>query len=540
MVSWKYGKSRNARGMAVALPMVVLALMVVLVVGFFSFEIARTAVAREQLRTATESSALAGAATLASSTSTDITANQNNAIAAATDVFHRNQVFGMPLNSTTIGITTPQAGEAQLEFQFLDPDNNNAPVPAGDPKGKLLEVKSAFGLPSVTGKVIGIGDTTVPLNAQSSGGVGELDVVLCFDCSASMRFMTKTTKVRRVFNNGTGKIDYIVVDVDSFSPSGGMIPQDISSLNSTMRGANDNSLPGNFPPGTAPNNGFTDIVVNLDEQTNFASFAEGGFDFPNIAALVEASRGNLENQAIFESSGASTTLAGVVTPQAGYRDKYFDLARKHTHPWAESQEAAQDFFNLMKQNTKAHFGFVAFATKVAQEANETFVEERVGSGYPAGGSKQFPFPAISLKLPEEQNNFEQVQAAIVGVVPRDNTNIGGSIERAVRMFDPNNSRPNAKKAIIVFTDGEPTVGLPLSQDPFQNCLLAAQQARAKGVAIFGIGLALNPGQQQEQAQVLGTITTTAGNGGRFLQVTDASKLKPAFGAIARNLTQIVQ
>ena len=532
-------QSRNARGLAVALPMVVLALMVILVLGVFSFEVARTAVAREQLRSATESAALAGAATMAGSTTTDTNETQTNAIAAATDMFERNQVFGIALANPTIGITTPTAGQSQLEFQFLDPDNKNAVVPAGDPRGKLLKVKSAFGLPPFAGKVIGIGDSPLPLNAESSGGVGELDVVLCFDCSLSMRFQTKTTRVRRIWDNDTGKVKYIVTG-NIESPLGGMQPQGIQSLNAQMRGSSDNALPGNFPPATAANNNFTDIVCNIDEQPVFSSAEEDGFSFPNIGALVEASRGNLENQDVFEASGASTTLAGVVTPRAGYKAKYFELARRHTHPWGEAQAAAQDFFNLMKKNTKAHFGFVAFSTQVAQDPQQTITAPRVGDGYIAGGIGQFPFPAISLNPAQEQTNFEQVQSAIVGVVPVEGTNIGGSIERAVRMFDNGSSRPNARRAIILFTDGAPTAGLPLSPDPFQNCILAAQQAKQRGVAIFGVGLAAEPGLLQEQAQVLGAITTGAGNGGKFLQVTDTSKLKQAFAAIARNLTQIVQ
>ncbi|MBX9688103.1 MAG: VWA domain-containing protein [Candidatus Obscuribacterales bacterium] len=533
-------KYRNKHGQAVALPMIMLALMVVIVVGLFSFELARMAVAREQLRTATEAAALAGAATMAGSPSSDITLSQSNAIAAAKAMFRQNEIFGQSLINAEEGNGVPSAGQTFLSFQFLDPQNNNAPVAPGDPKGKALELKALYGLPGFAGKVIGLGDSTLPLEAKATGGVGELDVVFCYDCSSSMRFHTFTTSVRRAWNPNQAKIDYTEVNHSNFSPSGGMRPQLINNLNAALRGQNDNSLPGNFPPGNASVSGLTDQVVNFDEQANFGGFSDGDFNFPNIASLVEASRGNLENDAVFAASGADTTLRGLVTPKAGYQAKYFELARKHTHPWAEAEAAAKDFFTLMKNNTRAHFGLVAFTQQVGQNENTSFNDFKVGASYQQGGSQAFPLPAISLKPAESENNADAVSAAVSTLVPDGNTNIGGSIERANRMFDNNASRPNAKRAIVLFTDGIPSVGQPLSGDPTQNCSLAAQQARQRGIAIFAVGLALEPSEMQTQRSVLNMITSTAGNGGRFFQVSNASNLKQAFAAIARNLTQIVQ
>jgi len=532
---------RSQRGQAVALPLVILALMVVVVVGMMAFEVERTAVAREQLHTATESAALAAAATLAGSASTDISKSQSNAVNAALEMFKKNEIFGASLSNTGVGEGTPASGEARLSFQFLDPSNNNAPVPAGDPKGKAIEVKSIYGLEAMAGKVIGLGDSPVSLSARATGGVGQLDVVLCFDCAASMRLNTTITRVRRTWNNNLGKVDYIASGSSVQNFSGGMKPQLITSLNAPLRGANDNSRPGNFPPGTAADNGFTDMVCNIDENSSFGGFTDGEFDFPNLAALVEASRGNLENESVFEASGASTALAGLVTPKAGYKDRYFALARKHTHPWIEAQDAATNFFTLMNNNTRAHFGFVAFQEQVGQNQNTLVTESNVGPAYPAGGIGQFPLPAINLSQNDTETNVEEVASAVDKIVPDGGTNIGGAIERATRMFDPiNNTRPNTKKVIILFTDGVPTAAGPLSGNPIQNCQLAAGLARQKGIAVFTVGLAHEPGILQQQATVLNMITTTAGNGGRFFQVTDASKLNNAFASIARNLTQIVQ
>jgi hypothetical protein len=528
---------RSASGQAVGIPMVIIAVTIILVAAMFTFEIARTGSARKQLQSAVESAALAGAAALAGTSSTDVAASQQDAINASKQVLAKNDIFGEALTNLSEGSQNPQLGETKLTFQFVDPNNNNAPVPAGDPRGKGLQLSAVYGYKSLAGELIGLGSGPAPLTAKSTGGLGELDVVLCFDCSTSMRFKTNITTVRRAFNTATGKIDYTIVAQDNDRNfNGGMRPQLNSGINGALRGQTDNSPPGNFPPGTAQNAGFTDKVANLDERLTFGGFSEGGFNFPNVAALVEASRGNLENQAVFESSGAATSLEGVVTPQAGYKAKYFELARKHTHPFAEADEAAKNFFTLMNNNARAHFGLVAFSDEAGANSASGFVEQNVGSYSPAG-QDFFPQPAIDLRAEVQQTNFEQVRDAISQVVPRGNTNIGAAINRAQFMFNPSGSRPNAKKAVILFTDGIPSVGSP---SPIQACNSAADICRAKGIAVFTVGLNLDPSEQAEQAQVLNQITQRAGNGGKSFQVQNTANLNGAFAAIARGLTQLVQ
>lgn len=542
MLSQRVGNSkgmRGAAGQAVALPMVIIALTIILVVGMFSFEVGRIAIARDQLQAATEAAALAGAAAMAGSSNVNISAAQQEAKSAAEATFRRNEIFGGMLIFTAIRPDAPTfPGQATLQFQFLDPSNNNAPVPEGDPRGKAFEVKTNYALPSLAGKMIGLTNSTTNLEAKSSGGVGQLDVVLCFDCSASMRFRTITSNVRRSFNTATGKVEYAVTNTRDFSVAGGMRPQLLDgAINPQLRGINDNSLPGNAPPGTAAPNGTTDSVVNFDEQLSFGGFTDGDFSFPNVGALVEASRGNLENETVFQSSGAATGLQGVVTPRAGYQAKYFELARKHTHPWFESETAATNFFTLMNNNTRAHFGLVAFNDEVGQDPNSGFQEFNVSTSYPQGRSQFFPLSAIPLNAAETQTNFEEVKSTVARLVPKGFTNIGGALDKAQSLFTDTTNRPDAKRAIIIFTDGIPTQGLP---SPEQACNNAANLCRQKGIAVFTVGLNLEPTQRSEQAQVLNQITGIAGNGGRSFQVTDPSQLNNAFSSIARSLTQIVQ
>jgi hypothetical protein len=74
--------------------------------------------------------------------------------------------------------------------------------------------------------------------------------------------------------------------------------------------------------------------------------------------------------------------------------------------------------------------------------------------------------------------------------------------------------------------------------------LAAQQAKQKGIAIYTVGLALDPSLIPTQKMVLGDDTPTgmakiAGNGGRYFPVTSSQNIRGAFASIARQLSQLV-
>ena len=131
--------------------MVIIATTIILVLGLFSFEVGRMAIARDQLQSTTESVALAGAAALAGSTDADITLSQQKAVEAAKQVFRANDIFGNSLSGALEASGVPSENQAFLSFRFLDPSNNE-PVQAGDPRGKALEVTSVYGLASLAVK----------------------------------------------------------------------------------------------------------------------------------------------------------------------------------------------------------------------------------------------------------------------------------------------------------------------------------------------------------------------------------------------------
>lgn len=540
---------RNERGQA-AIPLILVIILIVGLVGIFAFEVTRATMIRDQLRSACESAALGGSAALAGSSQLDPTDSQTKAIDAARTVFVKNDIFGTQLSALESDFAnSPAVGHTKIKFQYLDPKNNDAPVAVGDPKAKVLKVQAKFGFSPIFASLLGANSAAIPIEADAIGGVGDLDVVLCFDVSGSMDDFTRMTDVRRRWDPAQGKIIYDVVNQGFLARSHNSVPPQqlefAGQFNPALRGPqNTGGPPGNFPPGTANVQGMTDSVVNIDEQTAFAGTSQDGFDFPNVGALVEAARGNLESAGVFQQSQANTALSGAVTPKPGYRAAYLKLAKQHTHPLVEAQTAAKEFFALMNKNANPHFGLVAFNDRIGSSPTFTFSESNVADSYPPGGNGQFPLPGISIQKPEDTTNFNEVVNAIDPLVANGATNIGGATNAAVDMFQ-NGSRDNAKKAIIVFTDGDPTVGGPLSGDPFQNCRLAAAKAKQRGIAVYTVGLALDPSLIQTQRQVLGDDTSSgmaaiAGNGSRFFQVTSAGNIRSAFASIARHLSSLVE
>ena len=527
------------------IPVILIAFLAVGVVGIFAFEICRTAAVRDQLRAATEAAALAGSTTLAGSSSLDPSTSQNNALTAAMKIFSKNDIFGTQLTRVENDFSaSPKDGHVKVKITFIDPKTHR-PVSVGDPKGKVMQVETKFGMRPLFADLVGATAVSLPVEATAQGGVGDLDIVLCFDISGSMDDQTKVTDVRRRWDPAEGKVKYdIVFNGTMLERHQAEWPQQLN-VNSALRGAtNTGSPPGNFPPGVGTVNGTTDAVVNLDEHDVFSGFSQDGFDFPTVGALVEAERGNLENAGVFTASKADTGLNGAVTPRPGYQAAYLKFAHQHTHPIAEARAAASDFFNLMNKNSNAHFGLVAFDDGFGADATSKEPGSNISPSYPPGGQGQFPRPTITIQKPEENTNFNEVTNATGGLVALGGTNIGGATNKAIDMFTESNSRANAKKIIIVFTDGDPTTGGPLSGDPRVNCQLAARKAKTKGIAIYTVGLALDPNLIPTQKQVLGDDTATgmaklAGNGGRYFPVTSSQNIRGAFASIARQLSQLV-
>jgi hypothetical protein len=567
-----------------------IAVFVLLVVGLFSFEVNRLSIARQQLTAACDAAALAAAATLASSDNLDPVDAHVQAINTALTSFQQNAVVGVPLQGASIAGSKgdrPNADHSSIFIEFLNPHNNNETVSLGDPDGKIVRISGAFGLEPSFGKFLGLG--SMPIYSGSSGGVPALDVVLAFDVSASIDDQTPVTFVRRQWNPNSGKISYHIANTSPGSKVGGLArgkiydiigpppigsavdgayPQSLSASNDTgtkwplffseegtargLRGpSNTGTAPGNKPPGNASvgsTRTYTDLVVNVDGNDVFGGLTVDGYNFPDVATLVEAARGNLENDSVFTNSQAKISLPSNVFPRAGYQAKYFELAAANSHPLHDAQIAAREFLTIMNTNTDAHFSLVAFSSNAGTGPNTVMNMYNVDPNYANAGRIDCPVPCITLDKAKTVTKFTECYDAVLNTRATSGTNIGDAIFQSVNQLKTN-SRPASKKAIVLFTDGEPTYGGPLSNDPHSNARLAAVQARNAGVAIYSIGLAQNPEIIPSETAILthqnsnpssGGVSGIAGNGGKFFLVTDVGDLRATFENIARQLVSLVR
>ena len=592
----KFRTKRNSQGQSLVIVIFIMAFLILGVVGMFAFEVSRANLAREELRSACQAAALAGAASLAGSDISDTSNAHEEAIKAALVVLKKNRVIGYSLNGATstnaVGDlqNTSATGECKAYFEFLDPNTNNRVVNVGDATGKLLRVSAGFGLQPSFGQYLGI--SNLPILGIATAGVPMLDIVLCFDVSGSIDDQTPVTFVKRMWNGSDGKIDHVKTSASSASVAGtvaegklydivgppatgtglnGNYPQDLSASSSGgvrwpvyfsensgaganaavgLRGAsNAGSPPGNYPglgAGTGSSRTFTDLVVNIDGKNQFGGITSDGFEFPDLATVVEASRGNLEDNDVFVNSKANTAVS--VTPRPGYQQKYLDLVAVNSQPIYAAQQAADLFYKILNHDTDAHFGLVAFSDPGGTSPTDAPSDWRVDNNYQTAGKGNYPRPQIVLDPTINSTNYTTITAALPTTRAFGSTNIGDAIDKALAQLK-DHSRIGARKAIVVFTDGQPTAGNPLDSDPWKNARKAAVKAKNEGIPVYTIGLAQNaeiiPGEKAilndwDSNQDSGGIAAIAGNGGRFFLVTNQQNLRFTFENLARQLVLLVR
>jgi len=555
--------------------------------AFTGFEIARAVFGQQQLYNACDAAALAAVATLASADNTDPTKSHNDAMQAALKIFQQNAVLGTQLTQTSISAaapTTVPANTASLFFEFVNPITK-AVEPISSPDAKIVRVYSTYGAPPAFGKYLGL--STYSLRAMAKGAVPQLDIVFCFDVSGSMDDQTPVTCVKRKWDAALGKVVYDVQtganglaqgnlynamrpgptgsSLNGATPqnlelayynSGMYFSEQLASLTNTpgLRGQggfpDQGKPPGNCPPGTAPSwDGypvFTDMIVNIDGNAKFNGFSYRGYNFPDLATVVEASRGNLENSTVFSDSKANTAVK--VSPIGGYQQAYTEAAALQLQPIKDSKDASLQFTNILNTDTDCHFGFVAFDGEIGTAANSTEDWYTLDIDTPYGAIRPMALPMIAISPTAGNTGYTSVNAAINSCVPLGSTNIGAAVHQAVLDLKANH-RPDSVRAIVLFTDGEPTVPSgPLDSDPWMNARKAAVEAQAEGIPVYTIGLAQNPEIVADETAILndtnnnattGGMAAIAGNGGTFNLVTDSRQLRTSFEKIARHLVELV-
>lgn len=576
---------RTAHGASVIMFVTLLGLIVLPMLAIFAFEVSRTVLATQMLKNVTDAAALAAVATVASADIKDPILAQQNAKKVALNLYKQNTVLGQPLTDSSISAVkdgNPNAFQSQLYFEFLDPISKK-PLPEGDPNGRVVRISASYGMVPAFGKFLGVSKQVI--RAYSHGAVPQIDVVVCFDVSGSIDDETKITLVKRQWDDALDTILYKTPTNTSTNhgtirsicrpPATGTsfnaaFPMGLSSVGRGMefsekvaddanaKGMRSNSVfpeagqaPGNYngaPTFDSNHKGmFTDLVVNLDDNDTFGGFTtKSGYSFPDINTLVEASRGNLETDALRTSSLAYKSVT--VAAKNGYQAEYFKEAALHLQPIQDAKDAVGVFCQIINNNADAHFGLVAFDHMVGSSATSGENRQTLDDSTPYGATVSVPVPLITLDKADNATKFNDVLNAMPQLVAKGSTNIGLAIKTAVEQLNAN-GRTNAVKAVILFTDGQPTAGGPLASDAFLNARKAATLAQKSGVAVYTIGLATNSALIPNQTAILndtnsdpnsGGIAAISGQGATFHQVTDSKKLREAFQKVARHLVQLVQ
>jgi hypothetical protein len=135
--------------------------------------------------------------------------------------------------------------------------------------------------------------------------------------------------------------------------------------------------------------------------------------------------------------------------------------------------------------------------------------------------------------------------------PMNDTYTAEALNTAINMFTTGptytlGNRPASRKAIVFFTDGEPTNGIN-GADGNSALSTYAPQAKSKGIAIFTIGLNTTNNTQltSDQQTFLGDgiapsgngLAYAASNGGKFFQCGSSQDVRQAFINVARRLSQ---
>lgn len=550
-----------------------------------------------QLQHATQAAALAGVARLASSDSLDTATTQNAAITSAQNLFRRNSINQFSLGGATIATNashTPGANEGSIFVEFLNPNNNNQPVTIGQADGRIVHTVGAFGLVPVFSRYFSMGlSGPYTIRAQGFGEVPDIDIAMAFDTSASIDDQTpislvhcywdkNSNRVRaRISKNGDGAgrlFDVFQAPGDGHAQNAEYIqgiyanPQNGYDFLSYIRNASSN----NGPPGNHnsvssyyynnynPNAGsaqddYTHCLVNINVDGDWKPvypMTFGSIRCDNLYEHLALATGWLDSWSAYNQSRISTCPEVDLTPITNARQTYLTAIRSHIQPIGSAQEAAQNFFTILHNNTNSHFAFTSFNDDAATSPTSTKRSYTVGPQYTVAGQSTYPDPGIPMD--EDDDKFEEIYDAIPTTIAYGGTNIADGINRC-RQWINNGGRPGADGVCIVFTDGRPTAGGGLG-----GALSAAQQCKNDGITIHSIGLAQNsvvvPGEVEALNDGAGkTVTytdedgnsqsyTPSGDGiaakgagkGSFYLVSNQQSLRYAFENLARRLVQIVK
>jgi len=236
-------------------------------------------------------------------------------------------------------------------------------------------------------------------------------------------------------------------------------------------------------------------------------------------------------------------------------------------PYSDARDALLKFIETTSLSSDAHFGFSTFSNAAGDNEQDHWswriTYKKIDKRYLAGGYDWYPLPLISLD--KNMSNAGLIFSAcdnkggignidgitdnhVLALGPYGTTHIAASLQMATgQLNDPTRSRSDAKKAIVLFTDGIANEPLDL-QSANSFAMQEAKQAYDYGIPIYTVGFAQNPNIIPEQAELLGDgnngsgkgIAYVSGHHAVYIPVTDSKDLLEAFRSIARSMAVLRQ
>lgn len=184
---------------AIALNLVI-AIFVVGSLGIATYELTRVLLARDQLKNCLEFAALAGTASLASTSASGAPAT-NEAKAVALNMFKMNSILGQPLTSNVREVASlsqlnPQTASVDMFVEFDDPVTKQ---PTANPSN-VMRLYGAYKYVLFSGGFGAIGVLSYNLTEQALSALPALDLILVHDNSGSLDDATPVTAVRRYYD----------------------------------------------------------------------------------------------------------------------------------------------------------------------------------------------------------------------------------------------------------------------------------------------------------------------------------------------------
>ena len=314
-----------------------------------------------------------------------------------------------------------------------------------------------------------------------------------------------------------------------------------------------------------PFNGFTDLVANGDGREQFSGVSYMGYDYNDLAVLVEAARGNLESNGTASAAGLDLVALNA-TPQAGYQANYYQLASSMTQPFNVMRNGLQSFLDEVYRVADVHYGLVAFNGIVGTTPTSTFHKPKWDFYYTQAGEADYPIPQIILDPASgiPSTNYNTISTALPNLHVYGKRDTGLALRTALDQLDPANGhcRSWATKAVVLVTDGPPTHDSTSSLNPagaLAEAVAQADRAHNMGVPIYVLSVSLPStfgGQagspdmglcdQAYNENIAGSVCAHAGHGSKYYAVefqdytNTQRECVMKFGNIARQLTNLLK